>query len=159
MKEYKQKSLRELRAKFLGHTREEIDEFIETGEISYDHDLYRIIDSDRTISGLYPVFTRKRKRELLKITGLRRAAMSGLLKLDSLLQSGGKVAEVEPLEMYLSDKSRESGEPDHLICVYLDVPADDLFPTGCAEVIFAENGRFIRGSYAMVSGRETYIPD
>lgn len=156
---YKQKSLRELRAKFIGHTKEEIDEFIEAGEISYDPELYRIVENARTISGLYPTFTRAYRKKLTDITGIIRPAMSGLLKLDELLQSGGEVADVQPLEMFISERSRESGDPDHLVCIYLDVPESILFPTGCAEVVFTESGRFIRGSYSMISGRETYIPD
>ena len=155
--EYRQKSLYDLRAKFIGRTAEEIDEMISSGEISFDEELYTITKSNRTISGMYPVFTPKYRKKLAEITGLKKPGSRGLVKLDSLLQSGGNVVEVSPVEMYISESSRERGRPDRMICVYLDVPVDDVHPDGTAEVLFRENGRFVRGSYMMNSNKETYI--
>lgn len=155
--EYKQKSLADLRAKCIGRTKEEIDEMIENGEISFDQKFYRLGKSSRTISGLYPVFTHKRKKELVEITGIERPGSQGLVKLDSLLQNGGSVCEVSPVEMYISERSKETNEPDRMICVYLDMPVSSTFPDGTAEVMFRENGRFVRGSYTMNSNKETYL--
>ena len=155
-----QKNFEELQMILAGKNRKRINEEIESGLISCSRRRYRIVEDERTISGLAADFVPAYRKVLAESFGLENdVEPSGraMKKLDAALSNGYMIASVADDEVIYTKYDARTNVPKKVRVIHMarEGNMNDTMDI----VVVRTTGRLLQGSMSMIRTREQYKKD
>lgn len=141
----------QLQTAISGKSKEETDELIKNGAISFDAEKYRLVPCETTTSGYRADFTDEYLKEICDASGMPDISFQACRKIDKAISAGAFLDDILEPRMYMTHMDIELIRPRQMrILIFRFISGRKT------EIVMDTNGRFFKGSLKMNQHREIH---